>query len=130
MVSMPISSVASLPVAADKSSSSGGVPVVPAASSLVAQKAAITGADVATPAPAPERIAQAVKQVNDAFSQNGQDLYAAIDRDKVTGITVVKVFDKNTKEEVSQFPPKAIIAMADAISQSIEGKVQLMHVSA
>jgi len=87
-------------------------------------------ADVAAAAPTPEGVAQAVKQVNDAFAQKGQNLYAAIERDEASGITVVKVYDKDTKKEVRQFPPKAIVAMAEAIGRSIDGKVQLIHVSA
>ena len=130
MLNVAVTSVASSPVAADRRSGSGSAPVELATSSLLAQKTAIAGADVTTPASSPERVAQAMQQVNDAFAQKGQDLYAAIERDKASGITVVKVFDKNTKEEVSQFPSKAMIAIADAISQSNEGKVQLMHVSA
>ena len=130
MLNMPVSSVSSLPVTSDMSSNRGSAPTLLAISGFVARKTAAAGADVATPAPSPERVAQAVEQVNDAFAQKGQDLYAAIERDKATGITVVKVIDKNTKEEVSQFPSKVIIAIAEAISQSNEGKVQLMHVRA
>jgi len=126
---MSISSVTSLPVTADTSVSTF-VPAVPASPNSVAQQTTIAGAEIATPAPSPERVAQAVKQVNDAFSQKGQNLYAAIEKDKASGINVVKVFDKNTNEVVSQFPSKAIVAIADAMSQSNEGKVQLMHVSA
>ncbi len=99
----------------------------PAAPSTVTQKPV---AEVKTQAPTQEHVAQAVKQVNEAFTQKGQNLYAAVERDKATGINVVKVLDKNTREVVSQFPSKEIVAMAAAMSHSQAGKGQLIHVSA
>ena len=127
---MDISSVESRPVA---TAPSGGTVVsgqtVPNASSSVVPNAASVGiADIRVPSP--EHISQAVKQVNDAFTQNGQNLYASIESDKATGISVVKFMDKNTHEEISQYPSKAIIAMAEAIGQGMKGKGLLMHVSA
>lgn len=95
-----------------------------------AQPTASAGAGTAAQAPSSEHVAQAVKQVNDAFTQKGQNLYAAIEKDKATGINVVKFMDKNTQEVVSQFPSKAIIAMAETISQSTEVKGQMLHVNA
>ena len=83
-----------------------------------------------TQAPSPERIALATKQVNDAFTRNEQNLYASIESDKATGISVVKFMDKNTHEEISQYPSKAIIAMAEAIGQGMKVKGLMMHVSA
>jgi len=83
-----------------------------------------------TQAPSSEQVAQAVKQVNDAFAQNGQNLYAAIEKDKATGIDVVKVLDKNTEEVISQFPSKAIIGLAEAISESLAKKGQMINISA
>ncbi len=78
----------------------------------------------------PERVEQAVKQVNDAFNQKGQNLYAAIERDKATGINVVKVLDKHTDEVISQYPSKKILAIAEAIDQSLEERGQLLNVRA
>ena len=83
-----------------------------------------------TPPPSSERVSQAVNQVNEAFTQKGQNLYASIERDKETGIPVVKVLDKHTNEVISQFPSKEIIAIAQAISQSQDEKGKLIHVSA
>ncbi|MDP2804348.1 MAG: flagellar protein FlaG [Gallionellaceae bacterium] len=80
--------------------------------------------------PSPERVEQAVKQVNEAFNQKGQNLYAAIERDKTTGIHVVKVLDKHTDEVISQFPSKEILAIAEAIDQSLEDRGQLLNVRA
>lgn len=126
---MTISLVASRSVASAQSDSIRFVVQAPSVTtSPAAQKSAAT--DVVTQIPSSERVEQAVKQVNDAFTQKGQNLYASIERDKATGIPVVKVLDKNTDEVISQFPSKEIIAIAEAISQSQEEKGQLIHVSA
>jgi len=128
---MDISSVASRSVATALGGGTqiSGQTAFNAPSSITPETGA-TGANVATQAPSPERVAQAVKQVNDTFTQNGQSLYASIERDKATGISVVKFMDKNTNEEIGQYPPKAIIAMAESIDQYQEGKGRLIHVSA
>lgn len=60
----------------------------------------------------------------------GTKSLASIEKDKATGINVVKVLDKNTRKIVSQFPSKEIIAIAEAIDQHQEGKGHLIHVSA
>jgi uncharacterized FlaG/YvyC family protein len=83
-----------------------------------------------TQAASPARVEQAVTQVNEAFTQKGQNLYAAIERDKSTGIDVVKVLDKHTNEVISQFPSKTILAIAESIEQFQEDKGQLLNVSA
>ena len=128
---MTISLVASRSVASAQSDGIRFVVQAPSVTtSSVAQKSAATETDVAARVPSSERVEQAVKQVNDAFTQKGQNLYASIERDKATGIPVVKVLDKNTDEVISQFPSKEIIAIAEAISQSQEEKGQLIHVSA
>lgn len=127
---MDISSVASKSVAAATGGGTGGsgqtTPTTP--SSTAPETAA--GANTAPQAPSPERIAQAVKQVNDDFIQKGQNLYASYERDKATGINVVKVLDKNTREVISQFPSKEIIAIAEAIDRDQEARGRLIHVSA
>ena len=125
---MSISSVTLRAVTTTNESTREFVQTTVSAPSPVAQKTA--AADVAPQAPSPERVEQAVQQVNDAFSQKGQNLYAAIERDKETGINVVKVLDKNTEEVISQFPSKEIIAIAEAIDQSQEDKGQLLNVRA
>ncbi|MDD5300313.1 MAG: flagellar protein FlaG [Gallionella sp.] len=96
----------------------------------VAPKTAAGGVDVSAPTPSPEHVAQAVKQVNDTFAQNGQNLYASVEKDQATGINVVKVSDRNTREVISQFPSKAIIAFAEVISQSQAKKGQLINARA
>lgn len=122
---MAISSVISR---SDAVAPSDGARRLVQSSSSVAPRTA--GADASARVPSPEQVAQAVKQVNDAFAQNGQNLYASIEKDKITGISVVKVSDKNTKEVISQFPSKAMIAFAEVISQSQARKGQLIHAKA
>jgi flagellar protein FlaG len=80
--------------------------------------------------PTSAQVSQAVKQVNDAFTMRGQNLYASIEKDKETGINVVKLLDKNTKEIVRQYPSKEIIAISAAIAQYQESKGQLLDISA
>lgn len=97
-------------------------------------QASDASAKIATPqsqtkADSPKQLAQAVNQVNESFSKNGQNLYAALEQDKKSGVDVVKVFDKTSKEVISQFPVKEIVAMAQAMSQS-QTKGQMVHVRA
>lgn len=128
---MDISSVAPRSVATAASSGARGFERAgPIAPIPTAPKTAAAGSEVATQTPSPERIAQAVKQVNDDFIQKGRNLYASYERDKTTGINVVKVLDKNTREVISQFPSKEIIAIAESIDLNKEGKGQLVHISA
>lgn len=68
--------------------------------------------------------------MNDDFIQKGQNLYALYEKDKATGINVVKVLDKNTQEVISQFPPKEMIAIAEGIDQFQAAKGRLLHISA
>jgi flagellar protein FlaG len=77
--------------------------------------------------PSPAQISHAVNQVNNAFVKNGQDLFASIEKDKDTGIHVVKLLDTSTKEVVSQYPSKQIVAIAAALTQFQEGKGQLLN---
>jgi len=86
--------------------------------------------DVAYKNPSPAQVNHAVNQVNEVFSQRGQNLYASLEKDKETGIHVVKLMDKNTKEIVSQYPSKEIVAIAAAITQYQESKGYLLNVSA
>lgn len=125
---MDTSSVGSRSVATAPGGAGAGQFAPTAPSSVAPQTVAAT--NVATQAPTPERIAQAVKQVNDDFIQKGQNLYALYEKDKATGINVVKVLDKNTQEVISQFPPKEIIAIAEGIDQFQAAKGRLLHISA
>lgn len=78
-------------------------------------QAGVAPAPVAASAPSSDQVAQAVNQINDAFAQRNQNLYAAIEKDKATGIDVVKIVDRESKETISQFPSKAILGIAEAI---------------
>lgn len=84
----------------------------------------------ATQTPTAERVGRAVNQVNDTFSQRGQNIYASIEIDKTTGMSVVKFVDNNTNEEIGQYPSKAIVAMAESLSQLQDAKGQFLNVSA
>lgn len=74
-----------------------------------------------------DQVAQAVKQVNDAFSQRSQNLYAAFEKDKITGIDVIKIVDKDSKETIIQFPSKAILEIAQDFQQSRGSVGQFIH---
>ena len=80
--------------------------------------------------PSAGQIDAAVSQVNDSLSQKGQDIFASIEIDKATGMSVVVFTDMNTNEEIGQYPPKAIVAMAESFVQEQDSKGQLLHVSA
>lgn len=77
----------------------------------------------------PEKIADAINQVNEVLAAKGQNLYAALETDKETGINIVKFLDKSTKEVISQFPSKEILAIAEALGKNQEDKGQLLYVS-
>ncbi len=113
---MDTSSVGSKSVATSLGGGSS-TPVQAAPAPSVVAPETVIAANIAVQAPTPERIAQAVKQVNDDFIQRGQNLYAQYEKDQATGIEVVKVVDKSTQEVVSQIPPKEIIAIAEGIDQ-------------
>lgn len=82
------------------------------ASPNTAASAASDGKGASTPG----AIANAIKQVNNAFSENGQSLYASYQKDKITGIEVVQFHDRNTHEVVRQIPSKEILAVAQSLS--------------
>lgn len=122
---MTISSITTRSVTIASSEMAPGVAQPPLSSANV-----VTRQTTDEGAPSPERVAQALKQVNETFSKKGQDIYAMIEKDKGTGISVVKVMDKKTDEVISQFPSKEIIAIAEAIKQYQEDKGYLLDVSA
>ena len=135
---MNISSIVSRPVAPQQSEGSRDVtspasmsagfealPVVPSGSDKTIREDA-----AATKNPSQAQISQAVKQMNETFAQKGQNLYASIEKDKETGINVVKLLDKNTKEVVRQYPSKEIIAISASIIEYQKSKGQLLDISA
>jgi uncharacterized FlaG/YvyC family protein len=73
----------------------------------------------ASPAvPSPAQITQAVKQINDAFAQGGQNVYATFEYDKAVGMEVIKFTDSNTNQVISQVPSKTVLAIAQALQNS------------
>ena len=56
----------------------------------VSSQADTPGTDETRNTPSQNQLTQAIKQVNAAFSQGGQNLYASFEKDKLTGIHVVK----------------------------------------
>lgn len=134
---MAISSITSRPATPPQGDGArDSAPVAPVSAGLEPQTVlpAINDAsnrgDAVSKNPTPAQVSQAVKQVNDAFVMRGQNLYASIEKDKETGINVVKLLDKNTKEIVRQYPSKEIIAIAASIAQYQESKGQLLDISA
>ena len=97
---------------------------------IVSSQANASTAAVGSQAPSPSQLAQAVKQVNDAFSQKNQNVYATIAKDPATGIDVVKFIDKDTKEAISQYPSKAILAIAESLQNSTGSGGQLINAKA
>ena len=127
---MDIYPIASAPVITPNNPSAGGqdsAPTVTPAVSGSVSPAVTASKTTATTRPAPtDHLEQAIKQVNDAFNQSGKNLYASFEKDKATGITVVQITEKTTKEIVSQIPSKEIIALAQSIDA--QGRIrQLMH---
>lgn len=131
---MTISSVTTRTLMFSANEGTQGSAPTPGAISIVASKtvtlAQPENAGNNAKAPDAEQIANAVDQVNHAFAEKKQNLRASIERDETTGISVVKVTDKDTKELISQFPSKEVLAIAEAIRQYQEDKGYLVNVNA
>lgn len=140
---MDVSSVSAPSVTIPSRSGAGTQGAVPSISSVSAQAPTKASGKTDTPtlpasntgtstrdAPSSDSLAQAVKQVNDSFTQNGQNLYAAFEKDKATGIDVVKIVDKKTHETIRQLPLKEMVALAQFLQnpQGLRGK--LIHTTA
>lgn len=125
---MPISSITTRSVTVSASESARVY--VPMRASLAEQPTRTADTSSSVREAAPELVAKAVEQVNEAFAEKGKNLHALIERDEATGISVVKVLDKSTEEVISQFPSKEVLAVAEAIRQYQEEKGQLLDVSA
>jgi len=65
--------------------------------------------------PSSNQVAQAVKQVNDAFTQKGLNLYAAFEKDKISGVNIVKIMEKKSNEVIRQLPPQEAVAFAQSL---------------
>jgi len=58
---------------------------------------------------------QAVQEVNKAFMEKQQQLFASIEKDTLTGISVFKIMDKSTNEVVRQLPVKEAVSFAQSL---------------
>jgi len=113
----------------------GVVQVIPAAPAKATGSSATPLSSVGTAAanhdlPTTDRLAQAVKQANDSFNQKGQNLYASFEKDKLTGISVVKIVDKKTNETVSQMPSRQMVAFAQYLEDPQGKRGQLVNTQA
>jgi flagellar protein FlaG len=131
----PVSSGAETPsgttaVVGQKSDSmQGAAHSVPAAVKQVPQKTDSKPA-ASSPTPSPEKLAQTINHVNETFNQRGQNLYASFEKDQATGISVVKIVDKSTKEIISQIPSKEMVGFAQFLDQSQGKGGQLLNIRA
>lgn len=116
---MDVLQVSPQPVTVANRQNAGGasdsVQSAPVASTPVPSAASAPIAAVAAPPPSSNQVEQAVRQVNEAFTQKGLNLYASFEKDKITGIDVIQFKDKNTKEVIHQIPSKEILAFAQSL---------------
>ena len=87
----------------------------PVVSSPVSSTVDASRAAVAKEFPSSSQVSQAVRQVNDAFSQKGLNLYASFEKDKISGVDIVKIKDKKSNEVIRQLPPKEMVAFAQSL---------------
>lgn len=105
----------------------GYVQAPPATSDYVISKQDTSSKDEFHEVPSAEHLAQAIKQVNGSFAQRGQNLYASFEKDKITGINMVKIVDKKTNETISQMPPKELVEFARIIELPQGWRGQLIY---
>jgi uncharacterized FlaG/YvyC family protein len=138
---MDVTSVASslLATGSTQSTPSNGNSVTPVATATTQPNNSQATPVPASPVPQPTaitqnpsaaQIANAVKQMNDSFSQKSQNVYATIGIDKATGVEVVKIVDRDTNQTVVQYPSKAALAVAAAIQHPQGSGGQLINTNA
>lgn len=98
----------------------GGAPafaqIAPVVSSPVSPAlGASGGVATATETPSSNQVAQAVKQANDAFARKNLNLYASFEKDKISGVDIVKIMEKKTNEVIRQLPPQEMVAFAQSL---------------
>ena len=103
------SSAQSVPAVLERASSNTDAPV------SVPSKTDAPGVNETRNDTSSGNLAKAIKQVNDAFSKRGENLYASFEKDEATGIQLVKIVEKKTNEIIRQMPPKEIIAFAQSL---------------
>ncbi len=74
--------------------------------------------------PTPEKVEQAVKQINDYLQSVQRNLQFSVDRD--TNQIVVKVIDAKTGEVVRQIPPESALEMARNMARTKPGQGLLL----
>jgi uncharacterized FlaG/YvyC family protein len=128
---MDISSLASLPaITPGPLATSAAQPVQESPAVAPIQSNAQPPVTASPASPTPEKVAQTVNQVNDSFAQRGLNLYATFEKDKATGIDVVKIVDKKTNETVNQIPIKEILAFAQSLDQQHGVRGKLLNATA
>jgi flagellar protein FlaG len=130
---MDITSVAStsVPIGAGQGAPSSVSVASPVSVSSQPNAALVANATVSPAVPSPAQITQAVKQINDAFTQGGQNVYATFEFDKAVGMEVIKFTDSNTNQVISQVPSKAALAIAQSLQNSQgSGSGQLINTQA
>ncbi|MCE5181558.1 MAG: flagellar protein FlaG [Betaproteobacteria bacterium] len=116
---MDVLPVSPQPVTTASRQNSGGasssVQMAPVVASPVSSTTGASSAPVVKSSPSPNQIEQAIGQVNDAFTQKGQNLYASFEKDKITGIEIIQFKDKDSEEVIRQIPSKEILAFAQSL---------------
>ena len=90
-------------------------PTAPAVSRTAIAVADSAGTAAAKEAPTSNQVAQAVKQVNEAFAVKGLNLYASFEKDKISGVDIVKILEKKSNEVIRQLPPQEMVAFAQTL---------------
>jgi flagellar protein FlaG len=93
----------------------GFVQAAPLAPDPVSTAPRAPGVTAAKDLPSSSQVAQAVRQVNDAFAQKGLNLYASFEKDKISGVTIVKIVEKKSNEVIRQLPPQEMVAFAQSL---------------
>lgn len=116
---MDILPLSPAPVSFTNRSNTGGasglVQTTPAISAPVPSTTDISKLAADKQIPSSNQVAQAVRQVNDAFTQKGLNLYASFEKDKISGIDIVKIMEKKSNEVIRQLPPKEAVAFAQSL---------------
>ena len=116
---MDVLPVSTSPVTTANRQSAGGasraVQTAPVVSNPASSTADAPGAVAPKEPPSSTQVAQAVKQVNDAFIQKGLNLYAAFEKDKISGVDIVKIMEKKSNEVIRQLPPEEVVIFAQSL---------------
>lgn len=103
----------------------------PQSASVPASAEAGVSAPTDAPAEVPTagQIAKAVQQLNEDFLKKAQNLYASFEKDKITGMDIVKIVDKQSKEVIRQLPPEEAVAFAQSLELPDGWQRQLLQVT-